>query len=121
MDANDNGTLKPLAGVDGEAAFDEAWQAQALAIADTLVHNGMFSAGAWSQALGQALREAEARGAEDDQASYYQCVLIALERLIAGNSEIDPQAMAAKRADWEKAYLSTPHGQPVELESGADR
>jgi nitrile hydratase accessory protein len=119
MDANDYGTLKPLAGVDGEAAFDEAWQAEALAIADTLVQNGMFGAGAWSQALGAALREAEAQGADDDQATYYQCVLIALERLIAGNSEIDPQAMAAKRADWEQAYLSTPHGQPVKLGAGS--
>ena len=36
--------LKPLASVDGEAAFDEPWQAEALAIADTLVQSGMFSA-----------------------------------------------------------------------------
>lgn len=119
MDANDNNSLKPLAGVDGEAAFDEAWQAEALAIADTLVQNGMFTAGAWSEALGMALREAETDGAEDDQATYYQCVLIALERLVAGNSEIDSQAMATKRVDWEQAYLATPHGQPVKLGAGS--
>ena len=115
MNANDNGTLKPLAGVDGEAAFDEAWQAEALAIADTLVQNGMFSAGAWSDALGAALREAEVRGANDDQATYYQCVLGALEGLIARHSEIDRVAMESKRDDWEQAYLATPHGQPVKL------
>ena len=121
MDSRDNATLKPLAGVDGEPAFDEAWQAEALAIADTLVRNGMFSAGAWSAALGKALREAEAGGAADDQATYYQCVLSALEDLIARHSEIDAQAMAAKREAWERAYLATPHGQPVKLEPGADR
>ena len=27
------------------------------------------------------------------------------------------KAMAGKRNDWEQAYLSTPHGQPVELPS----
>ena len=109
--------LKPLASVDGEAAFDEAWQAEALAIADTLVQNGMFSAGAWSAALGEALRNAEADGASDDQQTYYQCVLTALEALVAQYSEIDCLAMSAKREDWEQAYLATPHGQPVKLAS----
>ena len=117
MNPQDTEALKPLASVDGEAAFDEPWQAEALAIADTLVHNGLFSAGSWSQALGEALREAEASGSNDDQQTYYQCVLTALEGLIAQHSEIDRPAMTAKREDWEQAYLSTPHGQPVKLEA----
>jgi len=115
MKQQDQNALKPLASVDGEAAFEEPWQAEALAIADTLVHNGLFSAGSWSQALGEALRDAEAGGASDDQQTYYQCVLTALEGLIAQHSEIDRPAMTAKREDWEQAYLSTPHGQPVKL------
>ncbi|HUV22519.1 MAG TPA: nitrile hydratase accessory protein [Gammaproteobacteria bacterium] len=113
-------TLKPLASLDGAAAFDEPWQAEALAIADTLVQNGMFSAGAWSEALGEALRKSGASGASDDQQTYYQCVLAALENLIAQHSEIDRAAMAAKRGDWEQAYLSTPHGQPVKLDAIED-
>jgi nitrile hydratase accessory protein len=117
MNLQDKDDLKPLASVDGAAAFDEPWQAEALAIADTLVRNGMFSAGSWSQALGEALRKAEAGGASDDQQTYYQCVLTALEGLIAQHSEIDRPAMTAKRDDWEQAYLSTPHGQPVKLEA----
>jgi nitrile hydratase accessory protein len=117
MNLQDKDDLKPLASVDGAAAFDEPWQAEALAIADTLVRDGMFSAGSWSQALGEALRQAEAGGASDDQQTYYQCVLTALEGLIAQHSEIDRPAMTAKREDWEKAYLSTPHGQPVKLEA----
>lgn len=107
--------LKPLASVDGEAAFDEPWQAEALAIADTLVQNGMFSAGSWSAALGEALRNAEADGARDDQQTYYQCVVTALEGLITQHSEIDRLAMNTRREDWEQAYLATPHGQPVKL------
>jgi len=108
-------TLKPLAGIDGEPVFAEAWQAQALAIADTLVQNGMFSASAWSDALGEALRLAETSGASDDQETYYRCVLRALEGLVASHSEIDRQSMAGMCADWEQAYLDTPHGQPVHL------
>lgn len=110
--------LRPLAAVDGEPAFEEAWQAQVLAIADTLVQQGMFSAGAWSEALGAALRDAEADGAEDNQQTYYRSALAALESLVERHSEIDRQAMHGKREAWERAYRSTPHGQPVELDPG---
>lgn len=109
--------LKPLLAADGEPAFAEAWQAQVLAIADTLVQQGLFSAGAWSEALGAALERAGEEGAEDNQETYYRCVLAALETLVAEHSEIDLEAMTRKREDWEQAYLSTPHGKPVELPS----
>ena len=107
--------LKPLASVDGIPAFAEAWQAQALAIADSLVQSGMFSASAWSEALGLVLKESASRGDEDTQETYYRCVLVALETLVSKHSEIDQQAMLGKREDWEAAYLSTPHGQAVHL------
>ena len=112
--------LKPLAGRDGEPVFAEAWQAEALAMADTLVQAGLFSVGAWSEALGKALREAEADGADDDQQTYYQCVLAALEGLVAEHSAIDRGSMRRMREDWERAYRATPHGQPVRLEGRDD-
>jgi nitrile hydratase accessory protein len=119
MSDQSSNSLKPLASVDGEPAFAEAWQAEALALADTLVQNGLFSATAWSAALGEALQQAEVDGAIDDQETYYRCVLSALEGLVARHSAIDQSAMAGKRKDWEEAYLSTPHGQPVKLKSGS--
>lgn len=119
MTSLEHDPLKPLASVDGAPVFDEAWEAQALAIADTLVQNGLFSASEWSETLGAALRRAEAQGASDDQQTYYQCVLAALEELIARHSEIDAAALAAMRGDWERAYLETPHGQPVRLDRDA--
>jgi len=110
--------LKPLAAADGEPAFAEAWQAQVLAIADTLVQKGLFSAGDWSNALGAALREAESRAEPDTQETYYRAALSALETLVAEHSEIDRRAMQGTREDWERAYRSTPHGQPVVLDAG---
>ena len=115
LNDNDLSALKPLASVDGNPAFDESWQAEALAIADTLVQSGLFSASAWSNALGLALKQAESMGDKDTQETYYRCVLVALETLVANHSDIDQEAMAARREDWEAAYLSTPHGQPVRL------
>ena len=63
MEMNTDSALQPLKSVDGDAAFDEAWQAEALAIADSLVQSGLFSAADWSQTLGAALRQAEVDGA----------------------------------------------------------
>ncbi len=117
MAGPDDRDLKPLVASDGEPAFAEAWQAEALALADTLVQNGLFTATAWSDALGRALREAEARGDADDQETYYRAVLVALERLIDAHSDIDFTAMRQMRENWENAYRATPHGQPVVLKS----
>jgi nitrile hydratase accessory protein len=105
--------------VDGKPAFEEPWQAEALAIADTLVRCGIFTASAWSETLGSALAAAAAGGETDDQETYYRCVLEALEQLVAINTAIDQKAMADKRGEWEHAYLATPHGKPVILGPGA--
>jgi nitrile hydratase accessory protein len=111
----DSAALKPLTAVDGKPAFEEPWQAEALAMADTLVQNGLFSARAWSDSLGAALASAAASGAADTQETYYGCVVKALETLIAANTDINESAMAETRKAWKTAYLSTPHGQPVNL------
>jgi nitrile hydratase accessory protein len=110
-----NTALKPLADTDGDPVFDEAWQAQALAIADNLVKSRLFSANDWSDALGQSLKESVDRADVDSQQTYYLCVLKTLEKLIADHSGIDASLMVSKRQDWKQAYLRTPHGQPVSL------
>ncbi len=115
MTNHKNADLKPLADKDGEPAFDEPWQAEALGIADSLVQIGLFGASEWSDALGRALRRAEADHAADTQETYYRCVLAALEELVAEHGGIDREAMQRMRGDWEEAYRSTPHGQPVRL------
>lgn len=95
--------------------FDEPWQAQALALADTMVQEGCFSATEWADALGIALREAEAQGVSDTLVTYYSAVLAALERLCETHAGISSDDRARRRADWEAAYRRTPHGQPVDI------
>lgn len=107
--------VKPLKRMDGEPVFDEPWQAQLLAIADTLISNGVFSASRWSEALGKALKQAQSQRASDDIATYYQAALQALEQLLEQYSDISASDVSAKRDAWEQAYLATPHGQPVKL------
>ena len=103
--------LGPLAGRDGDPVFDEAWQAQALGLADCLVEQGVFSADNWAEALGIAVREQE-----DTTEGYYRAVLSALERLL-DNGPLPGPEVEARRDAWARAYEATPHGAPVELEN----
>ena len=103
--------LGPLARRDGDAVFDEAWQAQALAIADCLVRADVFSATDWAEALGIAVRENS-----DTTEGYYQAVLSALEGLL-DRGPLPANEVNERRDAWARAYEATPHGQLVELEN----
>lgn len=115
MNRPDDADLKPLKRADAEPVFDELWQAQVLAMADNLVRQGKFSASAWSDALGAELKKLEAAGDEDNSATYYSAALRALEALLDDAGAVPAEDLTARRDAWEKAYLSTPHGAPVEL------
>ncbi|TBX28867.1 nitrile hydratase accessory protein [Nioella sediminis] len=103
-----------------DPVFDEAWQAQVLAIADTMVQAGRFSATAWAETLGAELRAAEAAGKPDTTRTYYEAALAALERLTTEATEITGTDLSERKATWTRAYERTPHGQPVLLERGRD-
>ena len=104
----------------GGPIFAEAWHADALAIAIVLTRRGVFSAAEWSAALGAAVRASEARGEPDDEEHYYEAVLSALESLIDRALPEVGSAIAPRAEQWRRAYLRTPHGQPVELQAGAE-
>jgi nitrile hydratase accessory protein len=120
LSAPEAAKIAPLAGQDGEPTFAEPWQAQVLALAFALAERGVFSAAEWSRTLGAELRRAEARGARDDHETYYAAAAAALERLLAGRGGITENALSRRTEEWRRAYLHTPHGQPVELAAAAD-
>ena len=120
MTPPDDSRPSPLKGMDGEPVFDELWQAQVLALADTLVQEGHFSASEWSETLGAELKRAELAGSTDDQQAYYQAALRALEALLAETSSVSKHELEDRRSAWARAYEATPHGEPVEL-ANADR
>ena len=93
--------------------FSEAWHAQALAVADSLVRANRVTPGDWSAALGAALETTQAE--QDDEATYYAAVLLAVETLGTKLDGMDTAALEARTEAWRAAYLSTPHGEPVQL------
>ena len=115
MSEADPHALGPLARRDDEPVFDEPWQAQVLALASNLMDQGVFSNIEWSDALGAELKSAEARGDRDDAQTYYGSVLAALEGLLANDGRVSTGDLGLRTETWRRAYLNTPHGQPVEL------
>lgn len=111
----DQTNVSPFKRMDGEPVFDEAWQAQLLAMVDASIANGTFTNVLWSTTLGANLKAAEARGMADDIDTYYAAALEAFETLLAESTDISTNAIDDKQQAWERAYLSTPHGQPVVL------
>ena len=59
------GALGPLKRMDGDPVFDEAWQAQALAMANRLIEAGLFTGKEWAKALGAELKAQAAAGVND--------------------------------------------------------
>jgi Nitrile hydratase beta subunit, N-terminal len=110
--------LAPLKARDGEPVFGEPWQAQTLAIADLLVRRGAISAERWAQTLGAEI--AALKSAPDDRETYFRAVLVALERVLMEAGAVTRAELDAREHQWERAYLRTPHGKPVELSAGME-
>ncbi len=95
--------------------FAEAWQAEAFALTVRLYETGEFTWLEWADTLAAVLREVRERGEVDDGSHYYDHWLVALERLVTVKQLLSASDLDRRKAAWSQAYLSTPHGQPVEL------
>ena len=95
--------------------FNEPWEAQAFALALRLSEMGYFTWAEWADVLSQEIKAAQARGDPDLGNTYYQHWLNALERLCAAKNLVGDADMGRRKEEWRRAYLNTPHGQPIEL------
>lgn len=103
---------------EGGPVFHEPWEAHAFALAVRLSEAGCFSWSEWAAALSQEIRAAQERGDPDLGNSYYHHWLNALERLCAEKGLVTGVDMHQRKEQWRRAYLHTPHGQPIELSAG---
>jgi nitrile hydratase accessory protein len=95
--------------------FNEPWEAQAFALAVCLSDVGCFSWPEWAAILSQEITAAQERGDPDLGTTYYQHWLTALERICAETELANYEDMRVRQEEWRRAYLNTPHGQPIEL------
>ena len=97
--------------------FKEPWQAQVFAMAVTLSEAGLFSWQEWSSELGASIQSQQKKGDPDDGETYYLHWLETLENILSRKNLIEHADLLMRISEWEEAYLKTPHGQPVQLES----
>ena len=81
---------------DRQAPPQEPWHAQALANAYGLQEAGVITAAEWSDALGAAIKRAQAAGDPDKGDTYYLHVLDALETLMREKGLVDYDSYAPK-------------------------
>ena len=91
--------------------FDEPWQAQAFALAVRLSQTGAFTWSEWTQALSAQI----AANGSNDAGRYYEAWLAALESLAVLKGLAQPNELERRKAEWDQAYRTTPHGEPVAL------
>ena len=91
--------------------FAEPWQAQAFALALDLQTRGAFTWTEWAQALAREL----ATDPTDEGGRYYDHWVAALEALTTARGFAATDELDARKAAWDHAYRTTPHGRPVAL------
>jgi nitrile hydratase accessory protein len=81
---------------------------------------GHFTWPEWAERLAREIKRAQAAGDPDRGDTYYHHWLRALESLVAEKGLVGAQELRQRKAEWEAAARSTPHGKPIELQRGRD-
>lgn len=100
--------------------FNEPWEAHAFALAVRLSESGWFSWTEWTATLSQEIRLGQQQGDPDLGRSYYHHWLNALERLCGEKGLVSGADLHHRKEQWRRAYLHTPHGQPIELSAASE-
>lgn len=103
-----------------EPVFEAPWHAQVFALTVHLNEAGHFAWAEWAERFGATLKKhglsKELNGGDD----YFAAWLEALEGFLAEIDMADPARVEVVRAAWERAYLSTAHGDPVTLDGAVE-
>ena len=105
---------------DDGPVFSQPWEAKAFALAVRLSAAGYFTWPEWVKIFSREIKAAQGQGDPDLGNTYYQHWLNALERICTAKGLVGSQDMQRRKTAWRRAYLNTPHGQPIEL-AAADK
>ena len=100
-------------------AFAEPWMAQAFACAVHLSRQGLFTWNEWVDVFSAEIKAHPQHPGEAANAAYYRQWLAALETIVGQKGAASKAEISERQETWRKAYLNTPHGQPVELHHAA--
>lgn len=101
-----------------EPVFAAPWQARTFALVVSLHRSGCFDWNEWVETLVAEIQASPERPDESPNDAYYRQWQAALETIVARKGLAAPAELQARTEAWRRAYLRTPHGQPVELFTG---
>ncbi|WP_425040350.1 nitrile hydratase accessory protein [Primorskyibacter sp. S187A] len=96
--------------------FEEPWHAEVFAVTVALQEAGHFSWPDWVDVFGAQLKTDGATRALDGGSDYFTAWVRALEHMLISRKLATQGQLQEMKANWESAYLSTPHGAPVHPE-----
>jgi nitrile hydratase accessory protein len=100
-------------------AFAEPWMAEAFACAVHLNRRGLFVWSEWVEVFSAEIKAHPQQPGEEAAAAYYRQWLAALETIVGLKGAASTAEISERQETWRRAYLNTPHGQPVELHHAA--
>lgn len=109
--------LPPLPCKRGEPVFQDSWEAEAFAMGNILVQEGLVSAREWMDLMAEAIRVAQATGDLDAGDTYYLHWCSALEAICFLRGIISPEAYQVLLFTWAQAIANTPHGVALSIEN----
>ena len=97
-----------------EPVFSAPWHAQVFALTVHLNEAGHFAWSDWTQTFGATLARHGLSKDLDGGDDYFNAWLEAIEIMLKSTAEGSDITRMAD--EWRRAYLATPHGQPVRLD-----
>ncbi|MFN3256379.1 MAG: nitrile hydratase accessory protein [Ilumatobacter sp.] len=90
----------------GELVFESPWEGRAFGLALAMVEKGFFTLDDFQAELIVAIAEWEALGQSNEEYRYYECWLVALERLVERSTAVGVADVDARSAE----FLTRPAG-----------
>lgn len=97
--------------------FQEPWHAQLFALTVHLNEAGRFAWPDWAARFSATLKAHGMAKDLDGGDDYFTAWLETLEVLLVEKGWAEAAQVAQMRDAWEQAYLRTPHGAPVHLDT----
>lgn len=100
-----------------EPVFSEPWHAQVFALTVHLNETGHFGWKDWVARFSATLAAHGLNKELDGGDDYFMAWLETLEGMLADQGQATPDQVEDMRTAWRDAYLRTPHGDPVRLQT----
>lgn len=101
-----------------QVVFQDPWHSQLFAITVQMSEKGNFSWTEFVKVFGEALKKERLPTKNlDGSNDYFYCWLNALEEILIEKKISNQNTLILLKEEWTQAYLSTPHGKPVNIKN----